>query len=112
MDDRPLAALERGGIAERGDDAGEEAIEYEELALARELLARARDGAEPLLERLHPAQMYQLYPALKLNGVPADLVLYPREPHGLLERQHQLDYMGRIVEAFNKYVRPAERPTT
>jgi dipeptidyl aminopeptidase/acylaminoacyl peptidase len=63
-------------------------------------------------ERVHPEQMIQLYQALKLKGVTVDLVLYPREPHGLLERQHQLDYMRRIVDAFNKYVRPATRPTT
>jgi dipeptidyl aminopeptidase/acylaminoacyl peptidase len=55
--------------------------------------------------------MIQLHQALRLKGVPADLVLYPREPHGLLERQHQLDYMRRIVDAFNRYVKPA-RPAT
>jgi dipeptidyl aminopeptidase/acylaminoacyl peptidase len=33
-----------------------------------------------------------------------DLVLYPREPHGLRERAHQLDYMGRILEWFDRYV--------
>lgn len=63
-------------------------------------------------ERVHPEQMIQLHQALKLKGVESELVLYPREPHGLLERQHQLDYMGRIVEAFNRYVKPAQRPTT
>lgn len=63
-------------------------------------------------ERVPPTQMIELHAALKLKGVPTELVLYPREPHGLLERQHQLDYMRRIVEAFNKYVRPGSRPTT
>ena len=62
-------------------------------------------------ERVHPEQMIQLHQALKLKGVPVDLVLYPREPHGLLERQHQLDYMRRIIEAFNRYVKPL-RPAT
>lgn len=57
-------------------------------------------------ERVHPEQMLQLHQALRLKGVPSTLVTYPREPHGLLERQHQLDYMGRIVEAFNTYVKP------
>ncbi|MEX2153805.1 MAG: S9 family peptidase [Gemmatimonadaceae bacterium] len=61
-------------------------------------------------ERVHPEQMIQLHQALKLKGVPSELVLYPREPHGLLERQHQLDYMRRILEAFDKYVKPARRP--
>ena len=57
-------------------------------------------------ERVHPEQMLQLHQALRLKGVPSTLVTYPREPHGLLERQHQLDYIGRIVEAFNTYVKP------
>lgn len=61
-------------------------------------------------ERVHPEQMMELYQALKLKGVQADMVQYPREPHGLLERQHQLDYMRRILENFNRYVKPGLRP--
>jgi dipeptidyl aminopeptidase/acylaminoacyl peptidase len=61
-------------------------------------------------ERVPPEQMIQLHHALRLNGVESDLVLYPREPHGLLERQHQLDYMRRILQAFDRYVKPAARP--
>jgi dipeptidyl aminopeptidase/acylaminoacyl peptidase len=63
-------------------------------------------------ERVHPEQMIQLHQFLRLQGVPSELVLYPREPHGLLERQHQLDYMRRILRGFDQYVRPATRPTT
>jgi dipeptidyl aminopeptidase/acylaminoacyl peptidase len=62
-------------------------------------------------ERVHPEQMIQLHQFLRLQGVESQLVLYPREPHGLLERQHQLDYMGRILGAFDRYVRPMT-PTT
>lgn len=61
-------------------------------------------------ERVHPEQMMELHQALRLKGVPAELVTYPREPHGLLERQHQLDYMRRILAAFEKYVKPGVRP--
>jgi dipeptidyl aminopeptidase/acylaminoacyl peptidase len=61
-------------------------------------------------ERVHPEQMIQLHQALRLKGVPSELILYPREPHGLLERQHQLDYMRRILQAFDRYVKPATRP--
>jgi dipeptidyl aminopeptidase/acylaminoacyl peptidase len=61
-------------------------------------------------ERVHPEQMIQLHQALRLKGVPSELVQYPREPHGLLERQHQLDYMRRILTAFDKYVKPITRP--
>ena len=58
-------------------------------------------------ERVHPEQSIQLYNLMKLYGVPVELVLYPREPHGLRERAHQLDYMGRIVEWLNRYLRTA-----
>jgi dipeptidyl aminopeptidase/acylaminoacyl peptidase len=63
-------------------------------------------------ERVHPEQMIQLHQSLRLKGVPSELVLYPREPHGLLERQHQLDYMRRVVAAFDRYVKPVTRPAT
>ena len=48
-----------------------------------------------------------LHQALRLKGVPSQFLAYPREPHGLLERQHQLDYMNRIREAFDTYVKPS-----
>lgn len=55
--------------------------------------------------RVDPGQSVELYTALKIKGVPSGLVLYPREPHGLLEREHQLDYMGRILEWFDTYLK-------
>jgi dipeptidyl aminopeptidase/acylaminoacyl peptidase len=62
--------------------------------------------------RVHPEQSLELYTALKLAGVPTELVLYPREPHALNERAHQLDYMGRIVEWMDRYLQPEGRPVT
>jgi dipeptidyl aminopeptidase/acylaminoacyl peptidase len=59
-------------------------------------------------ERVHPEQMLQLHQALRLKGVPSQMVSYPREPHGLLERRHQLDYMNRIIEAFDTHVKPEQ----
>ena len=56
-------------------------------------------------DRVHPEQSIQLYNLMRLNGIEVELVLYPREPHGLLERQHQLDYMGRIVEWMERYLK-------
>jgi dipeptidyl aminopeptidase/acylaminoacyl peptidase len=96
-----------------------EPYEHPMLMWERSPVAHVGNAKTPMIigqgladERVHPEQMIQLYQALKLKGVTADLVLYPREPHGLLERQHQLDYMRRIIDAFNKYVRPAARPAT
>lgn len=34
--------------------------------------------------------------ALRAKGVPCELVVYPREPHALLERAHQLDLLQRV----------------
>lgn len=56
-------------------------------------------------ERVHPEQSIELYNALRLQGVPTELVLYPREPHGLRERAHQLDYMRRVVTWMDRYLK-------
>lgn len=91
--------------------------EHPLLAWERSPVAHVQKARTPMIigqgmadERVHPEQMIQLHQALRLKGVPTELVQYPREPHGLLERQHQLDYMRRILDAFNKYVKPAVRP--
>ena len=57
--------------------------------------------------RVPPSQSTELYRALKHNGAPAELVMYPREPHGLRENVHQLDFVNRFVAWFNRYVRDA-----
>ena len=62
-------------------------------------------------ERVHPEQSIELYTALRIKGVPTGLVLYPREPHGLLERAHQLDFMGRLSQWFGRYVKEGEPAT-
>ncbi len=56
-------------------------------------------------DRVHPEQSIQLYTLMKLRDIPAELVLYPREPHGLRERAHQLDYMGRILDWLERYLK-------
>jgi dipeptidyl aminopeptidase/acylaminoacyl peptidase len=56
-------------------------------------------------ERVHPEQSIQLYNLMRLAGVPVELLLYPREPHGLRERAHQLDYMYRVLDWFERYLR-------
>jgi dipeptidyl aminopeptidase/acylaminoacyl peptidase len=56
-------------------------------------------------DRVHPEQSIQLYTLMKLRDIPVELVLYPREPHGLRERAHQLDYMGRILDWMERYLK-------
>lgn len=55
-------------------------------------------------DRVHPEQSMELYTSLKLKGVPTQLVLYPREPHGLTERAHELDFMQRMLNWYEKYI--------
>ncbi len=49
-------------------------------------------------------QSVEFYTALKHFGVPAQLVLYPREPHGFQERAHQIDLYQRIVGWVSQYL--------
>jgi dipeptidyl aminopeptidase/acylaminoacyl peptidase len=55
-------------------------------------------------DRVHPEQSLELYTALRLKQVKTQMVLYPREPHGLDERAHQLDFIGRVVDWFRTHV--------
>ncbi len=47
-------------------------------------------------------QGYEFYRALKDLSVETELVVYPREGHGILEKEHQLDLMRRVVDWFKK----------
>jgi dipeptidyl aminopeptidase/acylaminoacyl peptidase len=58
-----------------------------------------------LLDRDAPAgQAEEFYTALRYYGIPAQLVYYPREPHGFQERAHQIDLYERIVGWVDKYL--------
>jgi dipeptidyl aminopeptidase/acylaminoacyl peptidase len=60
--------------------------------------------------RVPPGQAHELYMGLRKNNVPVELVLYPREPHGLQEPRHRLDKMRREYAWFSKYVLGVEVP--
>ncbi len=55
-----------------------------------------------------PGQSEELYRGLKHYGVAAELVTYPREPHGLREPKHRVDMQTRMVEWFDRYLKPAK----
>ncbi|MCP4203572.1 MAG: S9 family peptidase [bacterium] len=59
-------------------------------------------GAED--ERVHPEQAMELHTGLRIKDVPTQMVFYPREPHGLDERAHRLDFIGRTLDWFDKYL--------
>lgn len=51
-------------------------------------------------------QAFQFYMGLKkLKKAEAQLVLYPREPHGIKEIPHLADRLKRIVSWFDKYLK-------
>lgn len=55
-------------------------------------------------DRVPPSQGYELYEGLKSRGVETELVLYPRQPHGILERKHQLDLLERVVQWYEHHL--------
>jgi dipeptidyl aminopeptidase/acylaminoacyl peptidase len=52
-----------------------------------------------------PGQSQELYRGLKHYGVETQLVMYPREPHGLREEKHLLDRLNRMLAWYEKYVK-------
>ena len=63
------------------------------------ILQGEADATDPL------GQSQELYRGLKHYGVEAELVVYPREPHGLQEEMHLIDRLDRIVAWFDKYLK-------
>jgi dipeptidyl aminopeptidase/acylaminoacyl peptidase len=54
--------------------------------------------------RVPVSQSYELYNALKRQSVPARMVVYPRQPHGIQEPKLMLDAMNRNLEWFDHWV--------
>ena len=65
------------------------------------LLQGEDDTTDPI------GQSQQFYRGLKRYGVESDLVLYPREPHGLREEKHLVDRLTRILAWYDKYLKLA-----
>jgi dipeptidyl aminopeptidase/acylaminoacyl peptidase len=87
-------------------------FENQGLTWDRSPVAHLQGARTPILvahgladDRVHPEQSIQLYQFLKLNDIPTGLVMYPRQPHGLVERAHQLDFMERVIDWFNRYLK-------
>ena len=55
--------------------------------------------------RVPVSQGWEFYTALKIKGVPTEFVVYPREPHGLRERAHQLDFIERVLNWYERHVK-------
>ncbi len=50
------------------------------------------------------AKSQELYRYLKRYGVQAELVVYPREPHGFRKEKHLLDGLNRILTWYDKHL--------
>jgi dipeptidyl aminopeptidase/acylaminoacyl peptidase len=50
-------------------------------------------------------QSQELYRGLKHYGVEAEMVIYPREPHGLREEKHLVDRLNRIVAWYEAHLK-------
>ena len=50
-------------------------------------------------------QSEELYRGLKHYGVEAEMVIYPREPHGLREEKHLVDRLNRIVAWYESHLK-------
>ena len=57
------------------------------------------DSTDPI------GQSQELFRGLKYYGVTTELILYPREGHGLLEEKHQLDRLNRILAWYDLYLK-------
>jgi dipeptidyl aminopeptidase/acylaminoacyl peptidase len=57
------------------------------------------DTTDPL------GQSQELYRGLKRYGVETELVVYPREPHGLREEKHLVDRLNRVVDWYDKHLK-------
>jgi dipeptidyl aminopeptidase/acylaminoacyl peptidase len=63
------------------------------------ILQGEADTTDPL------GQSQELYRGLKRYGVEAELVIYPREPHGPREEKHLLDLIHRILDWYDKHLK-------
>jgi dipeptidyl aminopeptidase/acylaminoacyl peptidase len=121
--DRFKAAISGAGMADLATEYGTESrpegdewyygTPYENLAGFQKsspivYIARAKtptlilQGEADTTDPLSQSQM--LYRGLKRYNVPAEFVVYPREPHGLRERYHIVDRYRRSLEWIEKYL--------
>jgi dipeptidyl aminopeptidase/acylaminoacyl peptidase len=75
-------------------------------------LSHTRRVTTPLLilhgendARVPVSQATSFHRALRESGATVEMVIYPREPHGIDERHHQLDLLQRVREWYDRHLR-------
>lgn len=86
--------------------------DHMDLVWDRSPLAHINNAKTPMLivhgsadTRVPVTQSEEMYNALSLKKVPVQYVSYKRQPHGILEREAQIDYMNRTLKWFNTYMK-------
>jgi dipeptidyl aminopeptidase/acylaminoacyl peptidase len=74
-------------------------ISYADLAHTPLLILHGRND-----ERVPVGQATGFFRELRRRGVPVQMVLYPREPHGLREEAHQADVLRRVREWYGRWL--------
>jgi dipeptidyl aminopeptidase/acylaminoacyl peptidase len=93
------------------DYLGGESWDKLDLYCARSAMFQVKGVTTPTLiqhgdndMRVPISQGYELYNALKRQGCPVKMVVYPRQPHGIDEPKLLLDWSNRSLEWFDKYL--------
>jgi dipeptidyl aminopeptidase/acylaminoacyl peptidase len=78
----------------------------------RSPLAHINNAKTPVLiihgdadDRVPISQGIEMYNALKSKGVYTQMVTYRRQPHGILEREAQIDFMKRTLEWYDLFLK-------
>ena len=79
-------------------------MRHGQLSTPTLLTAGANDRATP------PGQAIEFWQALRLQDVPAELVIYPQEGHGVGTYPAVLDFNARLVAWFDRYLPTGEGP--
>jgi dipeptidyl aminopeptidase/acylaminoacyl peptidase len=86
-------------------------MDYIPLLWERSPLAWLKKAATPTMilhgeedRRVPVSQSVELFTALRLEGIPVELVVYPREGHGFSERAHWLDAVDRSLSWLDRHL--------
>ena len=103
--DVPDFEQELGGSAPWDGPAQRRYLELSPITFARNvttpvlMLHGENDARVPL------SQAIGFHRALRKQGVPVEFVVYPREPHGVAERAHQIDILKRVRRWYDRWLK-------
>lgn len=124
--DRFRCAVMGAGLANLASDQGQNDVPrmndeyfgvsvYDDIApyIAVSAISAMSGAATPTLilhgesdERVAVQQSWEMYRGLTRRGVQTSLVTYPREPHEIRERAHQIDLLERVLGWFDRFLTP------